>query len=374
LLPQCYPTTPKNDCFHQKTLFTENKQKKTCCKAPQTETLINLFLPVDDMNLQGLSKVETAQTFLDIAFKAARDTADQLRQKKKTGRMDKIAKSKMLEKQKISTIAAALHKAMDRILKGFPNFTELSQFYQELVRIELDYVEFKRGLGACRWAQKKTDTLHREYNRKIDSSFTIEHANKHRREFYGRVSSFMKQINKQLLFLDTCRRQFKDFPTIKESLPTVCFFGFPNVGKSTLLAKISSATPEIKAYAFTTKKLNLGYIKEPKKKIQLIDTPGTLNRFERMNKIEKQAYLALKHCANLVVFVFDPTDTYDYDKQFSLLASIEKFKVPIVVYISKTDIADKERVEVLHVQFKEKKIKHVLSNDDELKAYLVKKV
>ncbi len=326
------------------------------------------------MNLQGLGKVETAQTYLDIAFKAARDAADSLRQKKKTVRMDKLQKSKVLEKQKITITTQAIHKAMNHILMGFPNFTELSRFYQELVRIELDFVEFKRGLGACRWAQKKASILQREYTRKIDSSFTIEHANKHRREFYGRLSSFMKQINKQLLFLDTCRKQFKDFPTIKESLPTACFFGFPNVGKSTLLSKVSSATPEIKSYAFTTKKLNLGYIKEPKKKIQLIDTPGTLNRFERMNKIEKQAYLALKHCAELVVFVFDPTDTYDQDKQFALLKTVEKFGKPTIVYISKTDIADKTKVEELHLKLKEKKIKNILSNQAELKAFLIKKL
>ena len=142
----------------------------------------------------------------------------------------------------------------------------------------------------------------------------------------------------------------KGFPAIKTSMFTVCLFGFPNAGKSTLLSKLTTATPEIKAYAFTTKKLNLGYLKEPQISVQIIDTPGTLNRIDKMNYIEMQAYLALKYLANLVVYVFDPMLESSFAEQEKLLNKLEKTEKEIILYMSKTDIADKKTID----EFKKK--------------------
>ncbi|RLG70920.1 MAG: hypothetical protein DRO04_00875, partial [Candidatus Iainarchaeum archaeon] len=68
------------------------------------------------------------------------------------------------------------------------------------------------------------------------------------------------------------------------------------------------------------------------------DTPGLLDKpEEKRNLVEKKAVSALRHLANLIIFVFDPTA--DYKKQLKLLNQLKKMKVPIIVLISKTDIA-----------------------------------
>src|SRR3989339_56236 len=132
----------------------------------------------------------------------------------------------------------------------------------------------------------------------------------------------------------------KDFPAIKTDLYTVAITGFPNIGKSTLLSRITPAKPEIKAYAFTTKGLNLGYAKIGIHKIQYIDTPGVLAR-DRVNAIEEQAHLVLKYVANLIVYVIDLTEPYPLKIQEKLLKELKDHDKPIIVYLSKTDIIDK---------------------------------
>lgn len=333
----------------------------------------NSAFSVQLMNLQDLIKVETADTYLDHAFRAATDRAVIMRAKKdEKTRMDNLQKSKTIEKIKVRTVTVTLTRALHKILLSFPNFSELPRFYQEMVRLRLDFDEFKRNLGAVQWMHDKANELQMDYAKKIDGSRAIADINNHRRAFYGRIASFLKQIDPQLKVLDEMRRTLKEFPAIKTSIPTACLFGFPNVGKSTLLAKLTTAKPEIKAYPFTTKNLNIGYLKELGKKIQIIDAPGTLDRFEKMNDIEKQAYLAVKHCADIVVYVFDPTDEVPEEKQVQLLENVKKYCPEIVVYVSKTDIADAKTVKKVAALAKKQGAKEVFIDVEKLKQRLIR--
>ena len=307
------------------------------------------------MNFQTLQKVETADRYLDFGFNAGKKKAESQKDIKEKSKLDK---SKKIESERITTVRNTINSHLKNILKSFPVFDELPDFYRELVKITVDYRLLKKSLGAVAWALTKVDFFFIGYNRKILRTKDITKINVYRREFYGRISSVLRQIKKELLFLEDVRRVMKNYPAIKTSLKTVCIFGFPNVGKSTLLRKITGASPEIKNYAFTTKKLNLGTLNIGGigKKIQFIDTPGTLNRFEKMNEIEQQAYLALKYCCDLVVYIFDLTESYGMDKQYKLYEDLLKLnpQIQILIYLSKTDLVDKPMINRFLKEFKNK--------------------
>ena len=86
------------------------------------------------------------------------------------------------------------------------------------------------------------------------------------KEIYGRISSVIKQIEKVLQFVSDAQRILKDFPEILD-VPTVVIAGYPNVGKSSLLRKLSSAKPKVAQYPFTTQEVHVGHIDRKKKYI-----------------------------------------------------------------------------------------------------------
>ncbi|MFH1505563.1 MAG: GTPase [archaeon] len=316
------------------------------------------------MNFQDLKNVETSQFYLDVAFNKASKKASLMRSKKIN---NMLTKSRRIEEARISSVRDTIITALNRIITSFPNLDNLPEFYEELVKVTLDYEKVKKALASINWARTKVNELSGVYFRKMRTVKERSDASAVRMQYYGRISSVLARIDKHLKLLEGARKAMKDYPAIKTSLFTVAIAGFPNVGKSTLLSKLTTSTPEIKNYAFTTKKLNVGYLVDGAVKVQFVDTPGTLNRFDKMNQIEKQAFLAMKYVADMVVFVFDLTETYPVDNQEKLLERLKEFDKEIILYLSKTDLLDDKTIKEFKVKYK------VAASIEGLKENIIKK-
>ncbi len=288
------------------------------------------------MNLQGLGKVEDCQKYLDIAFKNGVAAATQSR--KDTTSPNKVIRSKRIEMARIESFGKSLINSMDAIGRSFPSLDQLAPFYQELVKCTLDYEMLKKSLGAVNWAKLQIRGLLHKYTKELSLTTRLTHINKLRIAFSGRTSSVMKQIKDNLVYLEYCRKTMKEYPSLKTKVNTIVIAGAPNVGKSTLLAALTGSAPKTASYPFTTQTLNLGYDAEEN---QYIDTPGLLDRpLAKRNAIERQAILALKHLATLIVFVIDPTEAcgYPIPDQRHLLEEIKKaFALPVIVVSNKID-------------------------------------
>ena len=308
------------------------------------------------MNLQHLVKVEVPQKYIDIAFNEAAKKAHQERLKKGPKKWAKIDKSKNVELVRVNTVEKRLINDLKTIIESFPSIDQLDVFYQELIKTTMDYVQLKKSLGAVNWVITALKRVHREYAQKIKKCRAISQMNLFRKEFYGRAASLVKQIKKELAFLEQARKIMKIFPAIKTDTPTVAIAGFPNVGKSTLLKAITGSDPKIASYPFTTQRLMLGYLKEKDLKIQFIDTPGLLDRpLKKRNIIEKQAILALKHLAKLMLFIFDSSEECGYDilEQEKLLKDLNKeFKVKTIIVVNKADISNEQDLKELKKKYK----------------------
>ena len=108
-------------------------------------------------------------------------------------------------------------------------------------------------------------------------------------------------------------------------MPTAVVAGSPNVGKSALVARLSSAEPEVASYPFTTKAVTVGHFYHRRHAYQLVDTPGILDRpLEERNPIELRALAAIEHLDAVLLFLIDPSEECGapVEEQEALLESV----------------------------------------------------
>lgn len=282
--------------------------------------------------------VLTADELLDKAFRRA----------KKIQIVDRNAlfKKKKTIIARTDSFSTTIITALEEYVKKFPSINNLSSFYQDIIDIKIDIDKLKKSLGAVDWARKTCQMIYSKQSKALTKSKNIDFLVQKQQEIQGRISSVVKQINKELVNLAKAQNIMRAFPDIHD-IPTVVIAGYPNVGKSSILKCISKAKPEIAQYPFTTKEVFVGHIERKEKyevkRFQLIDTPGLLDRpLSKRNEIEKQAIAALKNLADIIVYVLDPSETsgYSLDDQLHLLSQIKKmFKdSSFIIVENKTDL------------------------------------
>ena len=135
----------------------------------------------------------------------------------------------------------------------------------------------------------------------------------------------------------------REFPTIDATDPCIVVAGSPNVGKSALISSLSTGEPEINSYPFTTKTLHVGHFEHRRRKYQMVDTPGLLDRpmIER-NEIEMQAIAALENVGSVAVFLLDPSEEggTSMESQLNLLDEVRYLldDTPVVLVDGKMDL------------------------------------
>jgi nucleolar GTP-binding protein len=235
------------------------------------------------------------------------------------------------------TAANILTDNLANIVKRFPSFEQLPRFYYEITNILVGVEKLKMSLASVDWASRKIHEVARSYVGKIRGSDTPEPI---RKEAFGRFASIIKSINKDLLFLNEARNILRKLPEVKDE-PTIVIAGYPNVGKSSFVSKVTGASPEIAPYPFTTKGVTIGHFIRNGVRYQVMDTPGLLDRpmYER-NYIERQAITAIQYLDAVVMFIIDPSEScgYEVEDQRRLLLEIrENFKLPLLVVSNKAD-------------------------------------
>lgn len=130
-------------------------------------------------------------------------------------------------------------------------------------------------------------------------------------------------------------------------LADVGLVGFPNAGKSTLLAAISAAKPKIADYAFTTLVPNLGIVSyRDGKSFVMADIPGIIENAHQGKGLGIRFLRHIERNAALLFMV--PADSNDINKEYQILLNELKLYNPQlldkkrILAITKQDLIDDE--------------------------------
>ncbi|MFZ2500059.1 NOG1 family protein [Methanosarcina sp.] len=282
------------------------------------------------MIFEKIHTVPTSEELINKAFKRAARAMSGKTIENREGRF-RANESMLLTAANIFTDNLA------NIVRRFPSFDQLPRFYYEIADILVGIEKLKMSLASVDWASKKIHEVARSYVGKIRDSDIPEPV---RKEAFGRLASIIKSINKDLLFLNEARNILRKLPDVQDE-PTIVIAGYPNVGKSSFVSKITSASPEIAPYPFTTKGVTIGHFIRNGVRYQVMDTPGLLDRpMSERNYIERQAITAIHFLDAVVMFMIDPSESCGYEiaDQKRLLEEIkENFELPLLVIANKAD-------------------------------------
>lgn len=276
---------------------------------------------------EQLPTVPTSQELLDKAFRRASRAED--------------------NESMVQNAGNIISDNLSNLVRKFPSFERLPPFYREMADIIVGVDAMRISLSRLAWASKQARQITKDCVGKMKRS-KVQDSTQLRKAAFGRFSSVMKSVEKDLVFLNDARNMLRKMPTIDPTLPTVLIAGYPNVGKSSFITQVTGARPEVASYPFTTRGIYVGHFYRGDQKYQVVDTPGLLDRpLEERNEIERQTMAALNHLQGVVLYILDPSDHCGYPlrSQLRLAEDLKSsLKLPIVVVANKADILRYESV------------------------------
>eukprot|EP00834_Sanchytrium_tribonematis_P004182 NODE_191_length_13422_cov_1.451025.p4 type:complete len:575 gc:universal NODE_191_length_13422_cov_1.451025:8969-10693(+) len=232
---------------------------------------------------------------------------------------------------------------IDVILTDFPKLEDIHPFYSDLLNVLYDKDHYKMALGHLNLTKNKISAIGKEYVKLLKYADSLYRAKMLKRAALGRMVTMVKKQNKALTYLEQVRQHMGRLPSIDPTTRTLLVCGYPNVGKSSFMNKVSRAQVDVQPYAFTTKALYVGHFDYNYLRWQVIDTPGVLDHpLEDRNTIEMQSITALAHIRSCIIYFIDLSEQcgYSIKDQCNLFSSIKPLfaNKPTMIVCSKSDL------------------------------------
>jgi nucleolar GTP-binding protein len=228
--------------------------------------------------------------------------------------------------------------------------SRLHPFYLRLVEVEFERRDVEEAFKCISKARRVAGRLWERYRYAILASRDLREARRVSAEGRGRILSLFKRCGRRLELLRNLTVFLQRLPSINPEEPTIVVAGPPNVGKSTFVRSVSTAKPEVADYPFTTKQVTVGHRMYGFTRVQIIDTPGLLDRpLEEMNQIERRAVAALVELNGVTLFLVDPTKNayMSLERQAKLIRDVKAITggKPMYVGVNKCDVAEEGEIE-----------------------------
>nr|DBA25103.1 TPA: hypothetical protein GDO54_012673 [Pyxicephalus adspersus] len=289
-------------------------------------------------NFKKIMVVPTAKDFIDLTLsKTQRKTPTVIH---KNYQINRIRQFYM---RKVKYTQQNYHDRLSQILTDFPKLDDVHPFYADLMNVLYDKDHYKLALGQINIAKNLVDNVAKDYVRLMKYGDSLYRCKQLKRAALGRMCTIIKRQKQSLEYLEQVRQHLSRLPTIDPNTRTLLLCGYPNVGKSSFINKVTRADVEVQPYAFTTKSLFVGHMDYKYLRWQVVDTPGILDHpLEERNTIEMQAITALAHLRAAVLYVMDISEQcgHTLGEQLELFNNIRPLfaNKPLIVVLNKCDV------------------------------------
>ncbi len=266
-----------------------------------------------------------AQEILDTAFHQATRISSSGRTREDRGRS--------LTLRKITRSSSVLLRHLSRRRAPFRKLDEFAPFTRSLLSARLGEGTLERSLKRLRVAEERLLRFRAEEERRIPGLSDPEDLRKSLKRFYGRAASVIHEIEEDLVTIEKAQRVLRRSPALDPASSTVVVTGFPNVGKSSLIALLTSANPKVASYPFTTLSAVVGHATLNRLgPTQMVDTPGLLEREGKPARgvtavqAEREALAAIASTQGPIIYLLDPSETcgWNLEAQTQLLSNLQQ--------------------------------------------------
>ncbi|KII64301.1 Nucleolar GTP-binding protein 1 [Thelohanellus kitauei] len=270
-----------------------------------------------------------------------------------------IQKIRSFYMRKVKFTQQNFHDKLSQILESFPRIENIHPFYSDLFNVLYDKDHYKIALGKVNLSKSLIDNVAKEYVKLLKFGDSLFRCKTLKRIALGRMVKIIKKLEKTLAYLEEVRKHISRLPTIDPAGRTIILTGFPNVGKSSFLNKVSRADVEVEPYPFTTKSLYIGQTDYNYLRFQVIDTPGILDHpLDDRNTIEMQSITALAHLRATIIYFIDISELcgYSISDQIQLFENIKPLfqGKPVVFALNKVDVMPMDGLSQTNVDFLKK--------------------
>ncbi|KAK4468052.1 hypothetical protein MN116_008227 [Schistosoma mekongi] len=289
-------------------------------------------------NFKSITVVPSSKDFIDIVLsKTQRKTPTVIHPQYAIGRI------RHFYMRKVKTCQQFYHDKLQTILTEFPKVENIHPFYADLINVLYSKDHYKLALSQLNTAKNLIDGIGRDQVKILKYAESLYQCKTLKRAALGRMCTVIKRQADNLKFLEDTRQHMSRLPSIDPDTRTLILCGFPNVGKSSFINKITRADVDVQPFPFTTKSLFVGHTDYKNLRWQVIDTPGVLNRpLDEHNTIEMLSITALAHLQAAVIYIMDLSEQcgYTIQQQLALFQNLRPLfrNKPLLIAANKVDI------------------------------------
>ncbi|XP_010554958.1 PREDICTED: nucleolar GTP-binding protein 1-like [Tarenaya hassleriana] len=295
-------------------------------------------------NLKNITPVPSAKEFIDILLSRTQRQTPTVVHKG-----SKICVIRGFYIRKVKFTQRNFHEKLSTIIDEFPRIDHDHPLYGDLLHVLYNKEHYKLALGQVNTARNLVTKIGKDYGKLLKYGDSLYRNKSLKVAALGRMCTVIRSISHSLAYLEQVRQHMARLPSIDPNTRTLLVCGYPNVGKSSFLNRVTRANVDVQPYPFTTKSLFVGHTYFKYLRYQVIDTPGILDRpFEDRNIIEMCSITALAHLRAAVLFFLDISGSCGYSiaQQAALFHSVKSLFMnkPLVIVCNKTDLMPMENV------------------------------